>query len=1178
MTKKLFLSFPVFILLAFSHLAGQSSGQKEKTNKIYIAFHWHMHQPIYMPYESAVQTQQSNAYSFSLYDVFTSRTGPYTDWPKNAVQKGISANMGHFGAQVSFSGSLVENLNNLSTAGVGFSNWKTHWNSIITQKTTLNNPRIDLVGFGYHHPLMGLLDRQDIRKSIQDHKAVFQTNFPNYTYSKGIFPPENAFSVRMIPALVAEGLQWVLVDNFNFERASEGCPTGDGTGVLKPNQADILNPNPHDWVSLNGLWCPSPVSARWAHQPKYVQYVDPNTGQTSRIIAVPASRYLGNEDGRGGFGALNYDYVMSQLESYNTDPEHPILIVLHHDGDNFGGGSEGYYGPNFQNFVNWLGENSSRFECTTIQDYLDRFPPSTIDVIHVQDGSWVGADSGDPEFKKWNGDPGNYQGTANYSPDRNSWGIVTAAKNIVATAQQVNPTSQHTTNAWKYYLNSQTSCYWYWDGTEMWDSHPARACNLAVSSAMNVLGGTINDQTPPSIYVPQREPYNPGAVEWNSVGVMPSDFTVWTYVYDFSGLQSVKLKYRTVEAGVHTATSTSTRTYAGGAGVGAWQEISMTGVTNPSITNPQPTYKAQQYSAQITGLQSVLVNYYVEAVDANGNIAKSDIQHVWIGDGSGSGGGSTVSWEPQDPNLNEVITITATNAIAGSKLHWGVTVNGMQWVAPIQAYWPEGTVAFDGQAVQTPFVQVGESYQVQIGPFNNAQQVVEKVNFVIKINDNTWDNNNGQDYHIQINNNPGDNPIGSNGTVSTPINQNLTFAPSNFYFVGMGGATFNGIKIISSVNAGALEYSVAAVVANVDYPDVSLLVFRPALGASGSPYTSFTFKVKDSEGRYSDATYTMTINVVSANPTGANAAINLTIDQQYTFSVSNFPFSSPVGALFGGVVVQTLPQKGALLYNGSPVTQGMECPTVSQLTYSPLSGESGVPYTSFTFKVRDDQGRVSQSDYTLTINVVSSIPDGVSWIPQDPTQNDMVTVFVKGDASMSSESRLHWGVNGWQQPIADYRPVGSTLHNGTGPAIQTPFENGGDYWYINLGPFNSTQTVSMLDFVLFYGGNNWNNNGGADWHVAVNNVVSVPESQKKGRIEVFPNPVHDYTTIRINDNEYSKYNVELTDLTGKVILRAQFNGGEIHILHRNNLLSGVYLLQFRCLTDRTMETHKIVLK
>ena len=124
------------------------------------------------------------------------------------------------------------------------------------------------------------------------------------------------------------------------------------------------------------------------------------TGQASRIIVIPTARYMGNEDSRGGFGALQYETVMSQLEPYNTDPDHPLLIVLHHDGDNHGGGTESYYHSNFSNFVDWLEDNPSRFVCTTIEDYLEMFPPDSSDLIHFEDGSWVGADGGDPEFHK----------------------------------------------------------------------------------------------------------------------------------------------------------------------------------------------------------------------------------------------------------------------------------------------------------------------------------------------------------------------------------------------------------------------------------------------------------------------------------------------------------------------------------------------------------------------------------------------------------------------------------------------------------------------------------------------------------------------------------------------------------------------------------------------------------
>lgn len=597
--------------------------------KIYIAFQWHMHQPIYYPYENCLTTDASNKYSYSILDIHTGRTGPYTNWPKNAVQKGIDAGFPNFGAQVSFSGSLIENLNNIEAAGKGFAGWKANWIAARANKTANGNPRLDMVGFGYHHPLMGLIDYTDIRKQIQLHKTALATSFPGVAYSKGIFPPENAFSEREIPALVDEGLEWVLVDNIHFERASANCPVGDATNLYRPNPADVRNPDPNDWQGLNGVWCPSKISGGWAHKPHYVSYTDPTTGVSKKIIAVPTSRYLGNEDGRGGFGALNYESVLSQLAAANTDPSHPILVVLHHDGDNFGGGTDSYYGSNFQNFVNWLKGNSN-FECTTVQDYLDMFPVANNDVIHVEDGSWSGADNGDPQFKKWNGDPGTYTGaTGTYSPDRNSWGVMTAAKNIMETAEKINPAAQGTKDGWKYYLNGQTSCYWYWDGTEIWDSNPSRAATLAVNAALTVAkSGT--DATPPSMYIPQRIPYNPGGIEWTSVGYMPTDFKVWSYVYDMSGLTSVTLKYRTSTS---TKVSNDNLTYAGGSSVCSWINVVMTPTSIASITNPVPTYKADEYSGMITGLKNKLVDYYIEATDTKGNVQKSDIFNVWVGNG-----------------------------------------------------------------------------------------------------------------------------------------------------------------------------------------------------------------------------------------------------------------------------------------------------------------------------------------------------------------------------------------------------------------------------------------------------------------------------------------------------------------------------------------------------------------
>ncbi|NUN70655.1 MAG: T9SS type A sorting domain-containing protein [Bacteroidetes bacterium] len=747
MNFSLRLSVSAFILftVAFSQQKIPNSNPP-----IHIAFLWHMHQPIYFPYESVVQTDANARYSYSVKDIHNQRTGPYTSWPKNAVAKGLG--LPNFGAQVSFSGSLIENLNALEANGNGnFANWKSHWTAAMQWKTALNNPRLDMIGFGYHHPLMGLIDYTDIRRQIQAHKKMVQENFGG-TYSKGIFPPENAFSRRMVPALADEGIEWALVDNVHFDRAAKNYPFNTGGNLYEPNKADQVNPDPADWVQLNGLWAPTKNSAAWGRRPHYVQYVDPVTGTSKKIIAVPADRYMGNEDGRGGFGALNYENVMSQLESYNTDPAHPILIVLHHDGDNYGGGTDSYYGSNFQNFVNWVKANPTRFVCTTIQDYLQQYPPAADDIIHIEDGSWSGADNGDPEFKKWNGDP--YNG---YSPDRNSWGIITAAKNIVFTAHQIAPNDANTLNAWKYLLNAEASDYWYWDGSQngIWDSHPARGANQAVQYAQQVLG-TGSDLTPPTIYLPQREPYNPGATEWNIA--QPSDFTVWTYVYDVKGLKSVTLRYRLDADGTNSLSTIHNETYAGGSDVSSWTDIAMTGVARPSQTDPAPLVKAKEFTAEIKGINDKLLDYYVEAEDSSGNIARSPIQHVWVGANTGGGGGGTgnpkLTWFPLAPKKDDSIRITITGAVQNGKLHWGVNNTGSNWQAPNAVYHPAGSVLFNGTgpAVQTPFVfnAADSTLKIVLGPFNKAEQTVHRIAFVINYANNTWDNNGGQDYHIDF--------------------------------------------------------------------------------------------------------------------------------------------------------------------------------------------------------------------------------------------------------------------------------------------------------------------------------------------------------------------------------------------------------------------------------------------
>ncbi len=703
---------------------------------IYISFLWHMHQPIYWPYEDVVTTHNRGVYSYSLKDIFASRHGPYNWWPHNAVKAMADAGLPWGGAQVSFSGSLIENLNHLRNQGIGFDAWDAPWKAARKLKTHSGKPRLELIGFGYHHPLMALIDYTDIRRQIRMHReTVAQTFGADVPASRGLFPPENAFAEWMIPALVDEQVDWVLVDNIHFNRACRNYPWIKGENLMPPNPGEQTNPDHGEWRQLNGLWAPSKVSG-WACRPHFVEQKDPITGTTAltpdgkpaRLIAVPTERYLGNEDGRGGFGALNYEMVMSQFESLNTDPKHPILLVLHHDGDNYGGGTEGYYHANFQRFVEWAKANPDRFVPTTIQDYLDRFPPDPSDVIHVEPGSWSGADNGDPEFQKWNGDPDPKTG---YSPDRNSWGVLTATRNLVQTAESMVPSSPLVEKAWKYLLVAETSCYEYWDGTEMWDSHPTRACNQAAEAAHAAIHTAQQevDRTPPTIYLPQREPYNPGGMEWGSEP-MPTKVTFWTYVHDMYGLRTVELQYAPVPHG--------------GAPIGRaenWKTLPMQPHEIPAQTNPKPLLKAAEYRADLDGFAGKTVAYRVRAVDNRGNTAFSPTQYVFIGTGAPTQPDKPC-WSPVEPTTADTIVIRSDRP---GFVHWGI--NG--WKQPPEAWWPAGTKPWtDGKSVETPMVSVpgSKDYEARLGAFSAGDISLSSIDFVFHYTDGSW----GKDRRIIV--------------------------------------------------------------------------------------------------------------------------------------------------------------------------------------------------------------------------------------------------------------------------------------------------------------------------------------------------------------------------------------------------------------------------------------------
>ncbi|MFN6045400.1 MAG: hypothetical protein ACK49I_07985, partial [Verrucomicrobiota bacterium] len=249
--------------------------------------------------------------------------------------------------------------------------------------------------------------------------------------------------------------------------------------------------------------------------------------------------------------------------------------------------------------------------------------------------------------------------------------------------------------AWHIYLTGLDSGFNYYGGLGNDDEmKPGLATRRAVEKLtpwIDANNRRSQDRTAPTVLKPQRFPYNPGGYTFgwfnNVPGVdtrflkrMNSEFYIWTHAYDISGIPdgNLKVKIRIDNDGTNPLASNQNETYAGGNEVGSWVTITMNkrelpktrAALNAAAANNQIDYflptneVADYYFAKITdtnlpGFRDKLLDYYVEATDAKGNVHKSDIQHVYVENFSGAGGGGGSTPSP-------IVTTTPTTPVAGS--------------------------------------------------------------------------------------------------------------------------------------------------------------------------------------------------------------------------------------------------------------------------------------------------------------------------------------------------------------------------------------------------------------------------------------------------------------------------------------------------------------------------------
>jgi hypothetical protein len=488
---------------------------------VHTSYLWHLQQPIYWPeqsqwypyhYQTAWESHElkmngGNIYSDGLahplndlQSIFSNadRVAIYQFRARDAVQSLLG--LPKAGAQVNYSGCLIQNVNSLANANQWgyYQNWQQSFIEARNWLTSGGKPRLDIVGFSMHHALSPLVDENALRKQIQAHRFIYALNFgTNPQYSKGYWPAECSFSERMIKTLVEEGFEWSIIANSKLARTLNDYPLNFGTNgcnTVPPNRADKVLTNGNHWWNGQIDGRGGVFAAPYCYQAHKAQYVNPETGEIYKITVVPMADMLSYMN---GYGTMDTSIIDNHIAPFDV-PQKPSIVFMAHDGDNAWGGGFSYYHDSVPNFA--YAAHNQGYVPTTIEQFLTDFPVADNDIVRVEDGSWFNAENdwGHPQFINWLWPmyTGNYQFDPNgWTEDARNWAVLTAAQNRVETAENLseeqvliehivspNENSNFAERAWHYLLPGYASCYMYYGTSIDMEVKPSIAANLACFS------------------------------------------------------------------------------------------------------------------------------------------------------------------------------------------------------------------------------------------------------------------------------------------------------------------------------------------------------------------------------------------------------------------------------------------------------------------------------------------------------------------------------------------------------------------------------------------------------------------------------------------------------------------------------------------------------------------------
>lgn len=217
---------------------------------------------------------------------------------------------------------------------------------------------IELIGMGYYHPIFPLIPRADWFEQLERGSAIMERVFGRVP--RGFWPPEMAFTMEMIPALVRAGYEYVVVDGVHV-RPEDGI-------------SDIFRP----YVACHEGVC---------------------------ISVVPRDREVSRAQENG----LSLSWFQDEIRwrvAGSPRPDERRLVTTWSDGENGGWFRQinelsGFFGYFFARYMDRCRTGDAAAEPICLSQYLARIKSLTR--AHVQTGTWnVGAISG-AERSQWSG-------------------------------------------------------------------------------------------------------------------------------------------------------------------------------------------------------------------------------------------------------------------------------------------------------------------------------------------------------------------------------------------------------------------------------------------------------------------------------------------------------------------------------------------------------------------------------------------------------------------------------------------------------------------------------------------------------------------------------------------------------------------------------------------------------